>query len=309
MTVVNKAVLDDGLVYGPSSPVTDSRVAVFDGVGGKTLKDGGKTIAQIEASGGGSITLPARLGATPSIINDWNQATENGWYVNGPAADQLNGPATNKRYMGEVIAFNNAVYPDSGWQRQKVYEFSSGGASATNTLTWQRERYGSSNWNNWYRVEDSLQALQSQFVSGQKKRIVTSFEFYRSPAVALNGTTDGAEWQFPGTALSASSLRWLGSYGLRVVHARWVLVWNANSPAAFLGSRIAWADSGPSNIQEIGRLTRNTGNSPVVDALDVTAALNAQTADKQLIHQTIGDGSKGGLIYANNIDIVWETIV
>ena len=61
----------ESAVVGPASAV-DERVAVFDGTSGKLIKDGGKTIAEIEAAGGLSVdfvasgTLPNGM---PVILN------------------------------------------------------------------------------------------------------------------------------------------------------------------------------------------------------------------------------------------------
>lgn len=46
MTIANKIVLDGGIVYGPSSSV-NNRVAVFDGVTGKIIKDSGLQTSNI----------------------------------------------------------------------------------------------------------------------------------------------------------------------------------------------------------------------------------------------------------------------
>lgn len=46
MTIANKTVLDSSLVSGPSSSI-NNRIAVFDGITGKTIKDSGQTIAEI----------------------------------------------------------------------------------------------------------------------------------------------------------------------------------------------------------------------------------------------------------------------
>ena len=57
--------------------------------------------------------LPARLGGTCTFITDWNDATENGWYMGNEAA---NGPVP-QRLMGEVIKHNDL------WICQRVCGF------------------------------------------------------------------------------------------------------------------------------------------------------------------------------------------
>lgn len=149
---------------------------------------------------------------------------------------------------------------------------------------------------------------QAPSIAVKRLRIGLNLEFYRNPQTALIGTTNGTAFNTPGNALSSSTIRWRGDLGLKVVSAIWRTVWTPGSPAANVGSRICWADDGPTNITEIARHVRNSGTTPVVDATDVTAAFNAQTANKQILHQTIGDGSLAASIYGQWIELVYEAV-
>ncbi len=145
--------------------------------------------------------------------------------------------------------------------------------------------------------------------------IQTEFTLYRDAAVGLSGTVDGSNWAWPGQALTASTFVLRADQGLgQVKHARWVLVWNprTNNPASPTGVRLVSADLGPTNIQEICRITSPSNqayNSPKVDGVDVTSYLNAIIAAGQLKtigQQTFGNGGNGCLIYASWIEVVWE---
>jgi hypothetical protein len=148
--------------------------------------------------------------------------------------------------------------------------------------------------------------------------ITSSLEFYRNPSIPLGFPMGGPSswagdkrggWNYPGTALSASSIRWFGLEDPdRLEYARWVLVWNPNNPSGgvYVGARLVLADSGPANLDQIGMISANAGNSPVVGSCDITAFLKA-AADKQIIQQTQGDSiARGPLIYASSIDLKWR---
>lgn len=144
--------------------------------------------------------------------------------------------------------------------------------------------------------------------------IQSEFTLYRDAATGLAGTVDGANWAWPGQALTASTFVLRADKGLsRVAHARWVLVWNpcTSQPESPTGVRLVSADLGPSNIAEICRITSpadSPHNAPKVDAVDVTAALNAiieAGALKTIGQQTFGNGANGCLIYASWLELVW----
>ncbi|MCT4492638.1 hypothetical protein [Bosea minatitlanensis] len=81
--------------------------------------------------------------------------------------------------------------------------------------------------------------------------------------------------------------------------ARWWVAWNPNAttPSAN-GVRLVTADSGPTNIVAFigATLTRASTTSPVVDAVDITSAmqdlLDARVR-KTIGHQIVGNGTSG----------------
>lgn len=144
--------------------------------------------------------------------------------------------------------------------------------------------------------------------------IQSEFTLYRDAANGLAGTVDGANWAWPGQALTASTFVLRADHGLgRVKHARWVLVWNprTSNPASPTGVRLVSADLGPTNIAEQTRIVSPTSqayNSPKVDAVDVTSQINAIIDAGQLKtigQQTFGNGGNGCLIYASWLEVVW----
>jgi len=145
--------------------------------------------------------------------------------------------------------------------------------------------------------------------------IQTEFMLYRDAAVGLAGTVDGANWAWPGQALTASTFVIRADHGLgQIKRARWVLVWNprTSNPASPTGVRLVSADLGPANIIEQARIISPSDqayNSPKVDAVDITSQLNAIIAAGQLKtigQQTFGNGGNGCLIYASWLEVVWE---
>lgn len=135
----------------------------------------------------------------------------------------------------------------------------------------------------------------------------TILEFYRNPAQPLSGTTPSTPWKYPGQALSASSIPMKFQFPMKVASARWVLVWNPAAGPAYNAVRLVTADSGPSNEMQIAFINRNNTNSPVVDGVDLTAALQTLCAagqEKQLLQQTCGDTASH--IYGSWIEVVWE---
>lgn len=134
----------------------------------------------------------------------------------------------------------------------------------------------------------------------------TELTFYRDPANPLFGTTPSATWQFPGSALSASSVR-IHPSDFRVKSATWVVVWNPNAGATFNAIRLVTADDGPVNLQQIAFINRNQAQTPVVQAVDITDAIRAITegqASRQVLMQTCGDTPSR--IFRSTIDVVWQ---
>lgn len=133
---------------------------------------------------------------------------------------------------------------------------------------------------------------------------------YRHPTNALVGTVNGANWQWPGTALSASTSPFYGDkLNHSLCYARWVLVWNPSTGISPTGVRLVLCDSGPTNLVEMCEIRQTYYNSPRVDAVDVTAKLNELITNKQfkqIGQQTFGNGGNGCLIYASWLELVWE---
>ncbi len=140
-----------------------------------------------------------------------------------------------------------------------------------------------------------------------KQYMQTVFDFYRNPAVPLEGTTPSTPWKYPGTALSASSFLFSAEKPMKVASARWVVAWNPNAGIGYNAVRLIKADSGPSNEVQIAFLNRNNTSTPVVDGADVTAAFQAICAGgvgKYILQQTCGDTASK--IYASWIEVVYE---
>jgi hypothetical protein len=141
-------------------------------------------------------------------------------------------------------------------------------------------------------------------------RIQTEFDFYRNAQAALVGTADGANWAYPGSALSASSIQFWADQALgTVAKARWCVAWNPNTGSSPTAVRLVYADLGPANLVEIAKFTRTNQTTPLVDQIDITQKLNdliAAGAHKQFLQQTAGNGGNGCLIYGSWIEIVWD---
>ncbi len=85
--------------------------------------------------------LPARLRAAALIITDWNNATQNGWYMASGADNAPTADAT--WYKGNVEVHN------ASWLTQTVTAFTLD--SPADTRTWRRE-CNSGSWGPWYRL-------------------------------------------------------------------------------------------------------------------------------------------------------------
>jgi hypothetical protein len=157
-------------------------------------------------------------------------------------------------------------------------------------------------------------AAHSQVLNGTVQSEIILFKNSQNP---LAGTVPGANWAWPGTALSANTHRlhanYLASATLRF--ARWVLVWNpqVTDPVTFspTGVRLVKFDDGPTNIEEVAAVRSPQGTTyatPRVDAVDVTSALQqivSALTTKQIGQQTFGNGQNGCLIYGSWLELVW----
>lgn len=133
----------------------------------------------------------------------------------------------------------------------------------------------------------------------------TELTFYRNPTTPILGTTPSASWKYPGTALSASSVR-VYSSSRTLKAAYWILVWNPSAGAGANACRLITADDGPTNEQQIAFLNKSNSNSPIVQSFNITAAMRGivqSGSSKQVLMQTCGDSASK--IYRSTIDLVW----
>lgn len=109
-------------------------------------------VMAVKGSDGASFALPGRLGPQPADVGDWNLAIENGWYRSTPVS--LNSPDDGVYWCGLVQNWNNA------WVRQTVWSL---GASAGDTITWQRDFVAGETWGAWYPVLSSQAELDARY--------------------------------------------------------------------------------------------------------------------------------------------------
>lgn len=142
--------------------------------------------------------------------------------------------------------------------------------------------------------------------------MISELILYKNTEYPLHGTVNGAAFAWPGTALSANISVIHAEFPMKkLLHARWLLVWNPNTDAGFTAVRLVSADLGPTNIAEIAVFRKNNYHAPKVDGIDITNELNAILAGgviKQLCHQTAGNGAAGALIYSSVIECVWSDL-
>lgn len=128
--------------------------------------------------------------------------------------------------------------------------------------------------------------------------------FYRNPAVPVLGATPTNNWQSPGAALTASSVRIYP--GRPILSATWVVAWNPNAGPTYNALRLVAADDGPTNLLPIAFLNAKERMTPMVQSYDITDAVNTimnSSASRQIIMQTCGDTVSQ--IYRSTIDLVW----
>lgn len=139
------------------------------------------------------------------------------------------------------------------------------------------------------------------------RRVPADMVFYRDAATPLN-SGNGTNWAFSGAALSASTISLYANMGMSLHYARFLMVWTPNHATSATGVRLVHMDSGPTNITEIAKFEL-TGMTPRVDAVDVTAALQALLAggaNKFLGLQTRGNGFAPSKTYSALIECVWN---
>jgi len=138
-----------------------------------------------------------------------------------------------------------------------------------------------------------------------------NYTFYRNPENALKGTSGGADWAFPGKALTASSipLKWNLMNNVNVVSAKWILVWNPFTAISPTGVRLVKMDDGPTNLVQLARIDGANTITPKVDSVILTnefVIMASEGITKQIGQQTYGNGVWGGLIYASWIELIVE---
>jgi hypothetical protein len=93
----------------------------------------------------------ARLGTVCKTVTNWDDATENGWYM---ASNASNAPST-AWYMGQVTVHN------TDWIVQELILLTA--TSSTDTNTWRRQK-ANGTWSAWYRVyKTQKEIMQSVF--------------------------------------------------------------------------------------------------------------------------------------------------
>lgn len=130
------------------SPVSADQLVMWDSTSGRVIKSSGWSTAQLrDASNLNAGTLPdarlpARLGVASgvTIVTDWNNANENGWYKGGNTA--LNAPDATYTYIGFVQRW------DAANMVQTVVTYSS---DSSNTRSWRRIMSGNV-WGAWFQV-------------------------------------------------------------------------------------------------------------------------------------------------------------
>jgi hypothetical protein len=151
-------------------------------------------------------------------------------------------------------------------------------------------------------------------------KIVTQFDLFRNCGQALQGH-EGWPWNYAGGCLTAQSAVFHPQAfdGLEVVFAQWRICWHPNVPEpAQTAVRLISADDGPSEIQEIAATYSGGKVTPTLDTFNegfnitdkVRALVDSHRGTGkrfQLIHQSMGDGMHGCLIFSSSIELVFET--
>jgi hypothetical protein len=128
----------------------------------------------------------------------------------------------------------------------------------------------------------------------------------QTPQSVVSDIAGAPKWV--GLALSGSTHRFHFAGGIAPVDsARLLVVWASRNTANYL--RLVACDDGPSNIIEIARIQGNGAMGPSVQAIDITAALNALIAagvDKQIGFQIGGDGINQWTLHEVQLEINYE---
>lgn len=95
--------------------------------------------------------LPDRLSPQATVVSDWNDADENGWYLGTNAA---NGPSV-AYYFGRV-----EVQSSTAWIRQEVFRFIGGGQVEVHERVKENAEWGA-----WQRVYRSAPELDARYLN------------------------------------------------------------------------------------------------------------------------------------------------
>lgn len=116
MTIANKIVLDGDVVYGPTT-AANNRIAVFDGTTGKLVKDGGKTIDELDPIGvvkfnqaqtlSASEKVQARANIGVDILGNYRNKIMNGDFLFRSRGVSFSLPAGNSIYVAERWVVEN----------------------------------------------------------------------------------------------------------------------------------------------------------------------------------------------------------
>ncbi|KQZ81867.1 hypothetical protein ASD64_08900 [Mesorhizobium sp. Root157] len=143
------------------SPISTSgtfTVTYATGYQGYTTAEADK-LAGIEA---GATALPTRLGAVAKSVTDWDDATENGWFM---GIDAANAPTATVWYIGYV----EAHLPT--YCTQTVHSFV--GDSAADTKAYRRDCNGGA-WGTWYPLQLSQAEQDARYIRPDATDLLTA---------------------------------------------------------------------------------------------------------------------------------------
>jgi len=220
-------------------------------------------VKAIVSTSSGAMGLADRLGPFAKVIDDWNDAVHNGWYMDDAA---LNAPATGW-VIGHVEAHN------ASWVTQTVHRFTAD-ANDGDTQTYRRHM-NNGTWTAWIRLRLSETEQASLFM----RHVLT--------AAGSAGKTfhDVLRWQSP-AASSAGSLVidtpiTFGNYMTRIAirgfdYQNGMNVWDVDAGFYAYNSGPAFARTtvkvdGPADVTGV-RFARNTTTGTVALVIDKTSA-------------------------------------
>ncbi|KRR18136.1 discoidin domain-containing protein [Bradyrhizobium retamae] len=143
-------------------------------------------------------------------------------------------------------------------------------------------------------------------VPGSSPITQTMFDLFRNPANGVGGNTT-TTYQFPGSALTASTIAFYANQGMRLQQARWLVALTPGHASNATRIRVVNFDSGPNNIVSMAEISA-TGTTPLTGGADITISLlgliNAGVF-KQLGYQIAGNGVESPTVYLSTIEMVW----